>query len=194
MTIKRILLISISSIFISSCTKELKDQERNWNPYKMNEVLVFESSENQLDTIVINKIINNAVSSSPAPELYRHTYLNVYAESIVFKKSEFYNTEILTISSSTPNRLAGIGFGLRLSNANFGSSYKIEELNKYPQMSVTTKAGIFNDVIKLKPEIFYSEREDEVQFMYWSKKYGYIKFERADGFTWELVKKIQPIE
>ena len=33
------------------------------------------------------------------------------------------------------------------------------------------------------------EMLDEVKFMYWSKSNGYIKFERADGFTWELIKK-----
>ena len=189
---KRVLLILFIMGFILSCTKELKENERAWNPYTMNETLIFESSAKKLDTIVVNKIINNAVSSSPAPELYRHTYLMVYAESIVFKKSKLYNTQILTISSSTPNRLAGIGFGLRLNNANFGSSYKLKDLEEYPTMSITTKAGTFNDVIKLKPEIYYSEREDEVKFMYWSKKDGYIKFERADGFTWELIEKYVP--
>ena len=59
-------------------------------------------------------------------------------------------------------------------------------------MSVTTKAGTFDDVIKLESVKYYPERRNEVQFMFWSKKEGYIKFERADGLTWELIKKYVP--
>lgn len=188
---KRILPTLFIMILSLSCKKELKESERNWNPYTMNEVLIFESSEEELDTIVINEIVDNAVSSSPAPELYRHTYLMIYRKRKL-EENKFSSTEILNISSSTPQKKARIGFGLRLNNANFGSWYELEELNKHPQMSVTTKAGTFDDVIKLQPEIYYSKREDEVKFMYWSKKDGYIKFERADGFTWELTKKYVP--
>ena len=191
---KRILPILFIMILVLSCTKELKKSERNWNPYTMNEVLVFESSEKQLDTIVIEEINDNVISASPTPELYRHKSLWVYARKLNSKNKLFSKNFILDISSSTPtpDKPARIGFNLWFNNANFGSSYKLEELNKHPTMSVTTKAGTFNDVIKLKPEIYYSKRKDEVQFMYWSKKAGYIKFERADGFTWELIKKYVP--
>jgi len=185
------LIISILTLNVS-CTKDLKEKERSWNPYVLNEILVFESSEKELDTITINKVIDNAISSGPTPELYRHTYLTVYGKKLKLKNNIFSTKGILNISSSTPNRPAEIGFELYFKNARFGSWYKLEELNKYPTMSVTTKAGTFNDVIKLEPEIYYSKREDEVQFMYWSKKHGYIKFERTDGLTWELIKKYVP--
>src|SRR5690606_30126891 len=97
------------------------------------------------------------------------------------------------ISSSTPDKPAKITFPLNFDNANFaGWGFKIEDLEKYPIISVTTKAGTFNDVIKIESVKYRPEREDEVQFMYWSKANGYIKFERADGFTWELTKKYVP--
>ena len=180
-------------ILILSCTKELKESERYWNPYTMNEVLVFESSEKQLDTLIINKI-EDVTSSGPTPELYRYKSLGVYAEKLNSKNKLFSTTMILDISTSTPTpkKPARIGFELYFGNANYGSSHKLKDLDKYPVISVTTKAGTFNDVIKLKPEIHYSKRKNEVKFMYWSKKDGYIKFERADGFTWELVKKYVP--
>lgn len=186
---KRILSILFIMILVLSCTKELKESERNWNPYTMNEVLVFESSENQLDTIVINEIIDNAVSSSPAPELYRHTYL-IVRRKLRQNENKSATTDILSISSSTPEKRAGIGFGLRLKDAIFaGWGFNLKDLEKYPIISVTTKAGTFNDVIKLKSVMYRPKRKNSVQFMYWSKKDGYIKFEKADGFTWELIKK-----
>jgi len=185
----------LSAIFIitlvSGCKKDLKESEREWNPYVINENLVFESSERQLDTIVIDTIINNAVSSSPAPELYRHTDL-IVRRKLRLKENNFASTGVLNISSSTPKKPSQIGFPLYFENANFAGWYSLKDLEKYPIMSVTTKAGTFNDVIKLKSVMYRPKRKNSVQFMYWSKKDGYIKFEKADGFTWELVKKYVP--
>jgi hypothetical protein len=188
---KRILPILFIMILVLSCKKELKENERNWNPYVMNEVIVFESSEKQLDTIVINEIIDNAVSSSPAPELYRHTSL-IVRRKLRLKENNYASTGVLSISSSTPKKLAQIGFPLYFENANFAGWYNLKDLEKYPIISVTTKAGTFNDVIKLKSVMYRPKRKNSVQFMYWSKKDGYIKFEKADGFTWELIKKDVP--
>ena len=187
----RILSILFIMILVLSCTKELKESERNWNPYTMNEVLVFEYSENQLDTIVINEIIDNAVSSSPAPELYRHTSL-IVRRKLRLKENNYASTGVLSISSSTPKKLAQIGFPLYFENAKFAGWYNLKDLKKYPIISVTTKAGTFNDVIKLKSVMYRPKRKNSVQFMYWSKKDGYIKFEKAEGFTWELIKKYVP--
>lgn len=182
-------LIIILTLF-SSCKKELKENEREWNPYNLNQTLVFESSTKELDTIIINEIIDDAVSSSPDPELYRHTSLQVYGKRLKEKESKFSNLEILNISSSTPNKPSQIGFPLNFKNAWFaGWGFKLDELRNRPTISVTTKAGTFNDVIKLEPVVNNPEKENEVKFMYWSKGNGYIKFERDDGFTWELVSK-----
>jgi hypothetical protein len=191
MTNKSILPILFIMILVLSCKKELEENERNWNPYVMTEVIVFESSEKQLDTIVINEIIDNAVSSSPAPELYRHTSL-IVRRKLRLKENNYASTGVLSISSSTPKKLAQIGFPLYFENANFAGWYNLKDLEKYPIISVTTKAGTFNDVIKLKSVMYRPKRKNSVQFMYWSKKDGYIKFEKADGFTWELIKKDVP--
>lgn len=174
---------------ILGCTKKLKESEKKWNPYVKNEVLVFESSEKQLDTIVINEIIDNAVSDGPTPKLYYDTYL-IVRRKLGLKESNFANTGVLNISSSTPKKLAEIGFPLYFENANFAGWYNLKDLESYSIMSVTTKAGIFNDVIKLESVMYRPKRKNSVQFMYWSKKDGYIKFEKADGFTWELIKKM----
>jgi len=187
---KRVILI-IPIILILGCTKKLKESEKKWNPYVKNEVLVFESSEKQLDTIVINEIIDNAVSDGPTPKLYYDTYL-IVRRKLRLKESNFANTGVLNISSSTPKKLAEIGFPLYFENANFAGWYNLKDLESYSIMSVTTKAGIFNDVIKLESVMYRPKRKNSVKFMYWSKKDGYIKFEKADGFTWELIKKYVP--
>ena len=137
--IKNILVLFMMVLFFG-CTKKLKESERNWNPYTLNEVLVFESSEEELDTIVIHKIIEDAIASGPAPKLYRETYLTVYRE-LKLNENQFARTDILGISSSTPKEPATIGFPLYFENANFsGWGFKLKELEKYPTMSVTTKA------------------------------------------------------
>lgn len=189
MMTKNTALLLFMITLVLSCTYKLKEHERNWNPYSINEALVFQSSENERDTIIIDEIIDDAVSSGPTPELYRHTYLTLYRK-LNLKENNLTSTSILSISSSTPNRDAGIGFGLRLKDAIFaGWGFKLKDLEKYPTFSITTKAGTFDDVIKLESVMYRPKRKNSVKFMYWSKKHGYIKFERADGFTWVLVEK-----
>lgn len=187
--IRNILPILFTVMLFSSCTKKLNEVERSWNPYHLNQTIVFESSEKELDTIVIDEIID-AVSSSPEPELYRHMVLKVYGKRLKKKESKFSNVEILNISSSTPNKTSQIGFPLNFKSAWFaGWGFKLNELSGRSTISVTTKAGTFDDVIKLQAVVDNPEKENEVKFMYWSKSNGYIKFERDDGFTWELVSK-----
>ncbi len=190
---KEILIISILFTLILSCTKELKESERNWNPYVITQVIIFESSEKELDTITITEINDNVISTGPTLKLYDFKSLRVYGKKVSLQESKFAENKILDIEASTPDKPSQIGFPLYFENAKFaGWGFKLEDLEKYPTMSMTTKAGTFDDVIKLEPVVRHPERENEVQFMYWSKENGYIKFERADGFTWELIKKYVP--
>jgi len=192
---KRITPILFIMILVLGCKKELKENERNWNPYVINEVLVFESSEKKLDTISINEINDDITSVGPTPELYRYRSLWVYANQWNPKYNKYWKNKILDISASTPtpDKPAEIDFLLYFENADFaGWGFKLKDLDKYPTMSIITKAGTFNDVIKIESVKYRPERENSVLYMYWSKKDGYIKFERIDGFTWELVKKYVP--
>lgn len=65
----------MSVSFVYSLTisfkKELKESQKAWNPYSKNDILVFESSNNSVDTIMIDKIIDGAKSSGPTPKLYK---------------------------------------------------------------------------------------------------------------------------
>jgi len=188
----RATLLVLIILLIFGCVKELKKSELAWNPYSLNEVLVFESSEKEIDTIVIREVIDDAVSDGPTPELYYPKHL-IVRRKLRQNENNSALTDILSISSSTPQKKARIGFGLRLKDAIFaGWGYKLMDLDKYPTMSITTKAGTFNDVIKLESVMYRPKRKNSVKFMYWSKKHGYLKFERADGFTWELIQKYIP--
>ena len=95
MTIRKTMLIAIIMGSILSCVKALKENERSWNPYTEKEEIIFESSEKVLDTIVINKIVENAVSDGPTPKLHRHTSLFVYGKELKSKQSYFSEKRIL---------------------------------------------------------------------------------------------------
>lgn len=185
------LLMSVSFIYslTISCKKEIKESQKAWNPYSKNEILVFESSNNSVDTIMIDKIIDGAKSSGPTPKLYRHTVLSIYGNKLNSENEYFSRKKILEISSSTPNKKSKIIFELYFDNLKFGSSYELDFIKKQPIISINTKADTFNDVIKLEPNVYYSNRETAAKYMYWSKKHGFVKLEREDGFSWELVNK-----
>ncbi|NNC71036.1 MAG: hypothetical protein HKN90_09470, partial [Flavobacteriaceae bacterium] len=145
----------------SSCVKDLSNDDKSWNPYIEDEILVFKSSENELDSIKISKIEDNAVSSGPTPELYRKTHLIVYGKKLKLKDSKFSTNSILEISSSTPEKPSEVNFTLGFYNSNFaGWGLKLDDLKKYPMISVKTQAGKFDDVIKIEPVLFQPEREN----------------------------------
>lgn len=185
------LLLSLGFIYILtiSCKKELKESQKKWNPYSKNEILVFESSNKNVDTIMIDKIIDDAKSSGPTPKLFRHTVLSVYGNKLNSKNEYFSRKKILEISSNTPNKKSKIIFELYFDNLKFGSSYELDYIKKQPIISINTKASTFNDVIKLEPNAYYSSQKTAAKYMYWSKKNGFVKLEREDGFSWELINK-----
>ena len=90
-------LIIIVVVFVTGCTKDLKEKDRKWNPYLENEIMIFESSEKELDTIAIAEINDNVVSTGPTPKLYEHKSLRVYGRKASLKESKFAKNKILDI-------------------------------------------------------------------------------------------------
>ena len=189
----RVLIILFIILFVN-CGKnvELSDEERNWNPYRLNETLVFESSNGLIDSLTISELDDNIYPDGPGPMKYYEQKLWIFArQNSILKHNP--KVKILEISAESPRKPSEIGFLLSFENARFaGWGFEIHKLKKYPTLTISTKAGKYEDVIKLESVMYYPDRENDVQFMYWSKKNGYVKFERKDGLTWELIKKYVP--
>ena len=189
-------LIILLFILLSGCAKEIRlsDKEKKWNPYRVGEILIFESSENELDTIFIQEINDNIFPSSNGPLKYSNESLWVYAKHTDPNYDRYLTNKILEIQTGTPEKPSRINFGLLAKNAWFYDSYKtINELEALKETSIETQFGKFADVIKIEDtKGMYSERDDFIERIYWSKSNGYLRFEKKNGKIWTLKNKYVP--
>ncbi|HMC02471.1 MAG TPA: hypothetical protein VKN14_15635 [Flavobacteriaceae bacterium] len=189
-------IIILFLIFLSGCGKEinLSEKERNWNPYQVGEILVFQSSEMELDTIFIKEIADNIFPSSTGPLKYYNESLWVYVKHTDPNYDRKLTNKLLEIQTGTPEKPSEINFGILAKNAVFYDSYKtIEELEKLNELTIETPLGKFTDVLEIEDtEGMYSERDNFIDRIYWSKSNGYLRFEKRNGKVWELIKKYVP--
>ena len=68
--------------------------------------------------------------------------------------------------------------------------FPVEILDTLSTISVSTKAGNFDDVLLLKSDTVYPTSFDRLSKVYWSKKYGYVKIEINGDYKWELIKRL----
>lgn len=186
-------IMVLITILLTSCSKriEMPISEKEWNPYKAGEVLIFKSSDNEWDTIKIEKIIDNIFPDAPGPLKYYNERLWVYVEHTgpdwgLPLKSHFFK-----IRTGTPDKPTTISFQLKAKNSVFyDRNWTIDELNSIEPITLKTEFGQFSDVLVVSDmERRYSERENFIERIYWSKSTGYLKFVKKDGKTWELAKK-----
>ena len=181
---------------MTSCGKriEMPESEKKWNPYKAGEVLIFKSSENEMDTIKVEKITDNIFPDGPGPLKYYNEHLWVFVEHTDPYYDRQLKNNFLEIETGTPEKPTTINFRLLAKNTVFYDSYRtIKELKTIKPTVLETPFGEFSDVLVIKDKKRrYFERDKFVEKIYWSKSNGYLKFEKKDGKTWELIKKYVP--
>ena len=190
------LIIFLISTLLFSCGKriEMPENEKEWNPYKVGEVLIFRSSDNELDTIKVKKITDNMFPDGPGPLKYYNESLWVFVEHTDPNYDRHLRNSFLEIETGTPEHPTTISFRLLAKNAVFYHRNRtLDELNSMKQITLETPFGKFSDVLEINDtERRYSKRSKFVEKIYWSKSNGYLKFIKKDGKTWELIKKYVP--
>lgn len=186
----------MTAILLTSCGKriEMPESEKKWNPYLTGETLIFQSSKNELDTIKVESITDNIFPDAPGPLKYYNESLWVFVEHTDPNYDRHLKNNFLEIRTGTPEKPTTINFKLLAKNTVFYDSYRtIDELNSIKPEFLKTPFGEFSDVLVIEDKKRqYSERDDFVEKIYWSKSNGYLKFEKKDGKTWELIKKYVP--
>lgn len=192
---KRILAISIMMwLCCNGCSQNrtnLTDQEKKWNPYKERQLLIFGLVDGLTDTIKISsasdKIFPDGIGSLQNERL-RVTALHKLPESN--KSTELVFLWIYAKSYKYPS---GIDFEFFFNGDTFwGRGYAFDELEKYKEISVQTRYGKFDDVLRIEDNSNRPVDESNITTIYWSKSVGYVKYERKDGVSCELIKIIDP--
>ena len=180
----RFLITLTLTTILLSCGRRvhLSEEEKAFNPYSIGDVLIFESSDKKLDTVIVSEISESVFPDAPGP-------LKYYNESLwVVSKN---NGRILEVEAKTPDEEHGLLFNLNLKNVwSYGREMAFDEFSSLNTENLILNKRTYLDVLRIKgSDKYLDSREDAAAYIYWSKSEGYIKLEREDGYYWELVEK-----
>lgn len=191
-------LTFILLIIFFSCKKEnnIKPKLSHRQPYKIGDKLIFKSSSNQIDTLFVNEISEYTTpygNRGFLPE-YQTTYFisgeitlqNPFI-SITGKKVTKEYISLLKLSTVRENDYITLTFKKRSDTLTYPElTFKISDLeskfekkSKYESIKIDTES--YEDL-----QFVY-----DLKNIYWSKEFGYTKYEFKNGYLWNLVKFIR---
>ena len=190
MNICKPLFFLIIGFVLASCNRTyLTEEEKNWNPYKKGQKLLFKSQTGVLDSIVIEKLKYGFPDGPGFVE--RNEIAHIVGRNRRYKNNREVSSYIFSVYAKTKKRNSSIRFGISLKDYYFNESYyyDIEDyLMKLPEKTITVNNTVYSDVIKIKSAGNLSHPKD-IKYIFWSKRNGFVKLEAKNGDIWELVNK-----
>ena len=196
--LKSILFVCIIS-FCGCNTKhyKLSSNDLKWNPYKKNDILIFKSNKDEIDTLLITNISKGEAPNDPmslSPKYY-YEWLHVGAE---WKKN--HESFLFMQFAASEDSNCGIDLSMVTDKAKFYSDSNYYSRNAmetfFTQLIINNL--IYDDVIKISPsgeqkyeggdKLFM--RENFITTLYWSKSKGCVRFDLKNGYYRELVESL----
>lgn len=175
---KIIYIIILSTILFSCKTYKLSKSDLEWQPYKIGDMLIFESNKGEIDTIQIESIEKFTNPDDPLAVFPNKT------QSIFVVGDK----EILKLHA-----------GSNGSKIEFKIHLKSDSILRYPVTILYLQKNKINDLEKI---VFNSknsfkiksiesrgnmqDRPFDLRYIYWSKEYGYLGLEFKDNYFWTL--------
>ncbi|MFY7709176.1 hypothetical protein ACOSQB_01005 [Tenacibaculum sp. MEBiC07804] len=182
--------------FFFSCGKRTKIPEYAYGiiPYKGNETLVFESTNNDRDTIFLKGFDRFMAGGNPL-DLFPY-------------KSEIYQLNCVRSDPNPPNgehrylegkylmELYPVGkndFGVNFDiiakwSWYYGKThFSKNELDSIPNSKISIRGKVYDDVKIIEADGSYSNRENRIERFYWSLNDGLLGWEKKNE-KWELIK------
>lgn len=177
------IILTIVLMLISCRTYKLSKSDLEWQPYQKGDRLIFESSKGELDTIQIRSIekYNNA-----------DDHLAVFPNSV---QSLFVvgNKELLKLHAGKNG--SKVEFKLRLgSNSDLKYPGTILYLEKGNLDALEKVEFSAKNSFKIKAEESRGNMESlpfDLQYIYWSKDFGYLGLEFKDNYIWTLISFVR---
>lgn len=180
-------------LILWSCEQriELTENEKLWNPYKEGDVLVFESSNTETDTIFVLKVEDNIFPDGPGTMKYYNERLWVFVKHTDPNNDRYLYNTFFEIESKTPETDTKLGFGLTAKGSWFYNSNRtVGELSELSIGKLEIGNEIISDVITIEDtKRNHESRSNFVERTYWSKSAGYVGFDKKDSTKWRLLNK-----
>lgn len=175
-------------VCIESCTgikTKLNAEDLKWLPYKVNDTLIFTSSNSTFDTVTITD--RNIYYSDYKPNGVATKYTAQIGE-VSYKSSRLHEGILMKIIKQSPEELEReftYGNSLFL----FGRYYS-DSISKIPQI-ITILGKKYNDVYVIMSNnkdirVQFSQMDIRPRTLYWSMEYGLVKYITFSNEEWVL--------
>lgn len=189
-SIKYILLLLITIPALNACEYQFDQKVRQWNPYTKFQVLVFESTKSQRDSIFISDVEEHQQNNNPV--------IKVNCEMVNKNPATSVKTQswLLTLTTTERNK-AEFNIHLFTKTARLWPFVpkRTTWLDSLPMTKMEVYGTDYRDVILLEPDkdaadyTTSSAGETFVEKIYWSKEHGLIRYDLKNGTVWNLAKK-----
>ncbi len=169
----------------------LSDEEKNWLPYNEGDILIFKSSSQKIDSILIEEIRDDFPDYLGSDDFYQ--IRSVIANHHHFKDPRKVSTYLIKLVAYTEDRGSYIEFGIETRNAQFieKQQFSFTSIQEQPVVELTVPYGSFNDVLLIGNKSDYSSTQTAIDVIYWSRSHGYLRFDKYDGTSWELIDMVE---
>ncbi|MCX2682184.1 hypothetical protein OOZ15_19745 [Galbibacter sp. EGI 63066] len=188
-----LLIFSIFGCEKYSFPKNIDD----WQPYKVGDIIVFESNKGNIDTVSIKKIHNSYLADdnlSVLPD--KHQNIVVIGEAVLNKPiktslgGQIFKEEISLLSIYADE---SVYFNFDFKRPSDGLNYPSTALTflKLKTLLEKKEASNFNSIVIEAVNQYESLIQYDLKKFWWSKKYGYTRFDFKNGDYLKLVKFIR---
>lgn len=186
------------TVFVS-CSKHyrLKKGDIKYIPYKGNEVLVFQSDKNRIDTTFLKGITEFNGCGDPLamfPNKCEGVRLNCTRTDPNYDR--YLEGKELVELVATQSGETYISFDIVLRGSWFYNmdSYSLSEFDKLPNSELTIGNTVYKDVKVFRASDYakqYEQRDNFAERFYWSVSKGFLGLDRRDE-KWRLIKIYEP--
>lgn len=166
-------------MLFSSCgVYRLSKSDLEWQPYKVGDVLVFESTKGEVDTVLIEAIKSYMNADDPLalfPDYDQSLFISLKKNILCLTKNRFGSYMELSFFLKTKDRKSYPITFVTLSDE-YISKLDTIVFNGYPVFKIEAKTKAYT----------LSHIDWDLQYFYWSKQYGYMAFEFKEGYKWYL--------
>ncbi|MGB3607203.1 MAG: hypothetical protein WA775_07575 [Psychroserpens sp.] len=195
---KKTLHISILLLFsmiLSSCvtTYKIKESEFNYIPYSGNEILIYESSELQIDTIKL-KEYKKWNRTEKVPYRIFHDKYETYGFKLIHSNNDISKFPNFMVELMAFN-WKGLRIDLRTESENMNyvnqTSFTVQEFDNIPNTKLIINNRTYADVKRIKGAEFDNDNLKPIDYFYWSEESGLLGWS-SNGIEWKLREKYVP--
>ncbi len=188
----------ILTTFVScSSHHKLKKEDIKFIPYKGNEILVFKSDKNRMDTIFLKGMSDINGCGDPLdifPDKCDGISLNCTRTDPNYDR--YLEGQRLVEVVAGSDKQTYISFDIILKGSWFYNldSYSLSEFDNIPNSELKIDGKVYNDVKIFEANNYakqFSHRNNYAERFYWSVSQGFLGLDRKDEI-WRLIEKYTP--